>query len=140
MGPRVLAWHVVTSRRNGCASHSWRHTQGASPRGVETRCQSGPRSSERRTAANAGVVRTHEPYAEAVREGNSKVELNPLPRVNNGAEALGFAEIEAVVMVELDGTLATEVYYRVPWDEEHTLGARFCGPHWVELCGSTLVP
>lgn len=82
----------------------------------------------------------YEPYAEAVREGNSKVELNPLPRVNNGAEALGFAEIEAVVMVELDGTLATEVCYRVPWDEEHTLGARFCGPHWVELCGSTLVP
>lgn len=82
----------------------------------------------------------YEPYAEAVREGESKVHLDPFPSVNNGAEALGLAEVEAVVMVELDGTLATEVCYRVPWDEEHTLGARFRGPHWVELCGSTLVP
>jgi len=81
-----------------------------------------------------------EPYAEAVHEGELKVEDGAFPRVNNGAEALGLAEVEAVLVVELDGALATEVCYRVPWDEEHTLGARFRGPHWVELCGSTLVP
>lgn len=82
----------------------------------------------------------YEPYAEAVREGGLKAEVDALPRVNNSAEALGLAEVEAVLVVELDGALATEVCYRVPWDEEHTLGARFRGPHWVELCGSTLVP
>jgi len=29
-----------------------------------------------------------------------------------------------------------EVAYRVPWDEEHTLGARLAGGALVELCGS----
>ena len=82
----------------------------------------------------------YEPYAEAVQQGDPKVEDGAFPRVNNGAEALGHAEVEAVLVVELDGALATEVCYRVPWDEEHTLGARFRGSHWVELCGSTLVP
>jgi hypothetical protein len=82
----------------------------------------------------------YEPYAEAVREGELKVEDGTFPRVQNGAAALSLAEVEAVLVVELDGALATEVCYRVPWDEEHTLGARFRGPDWVELCGSTLVP
>jgi hypothetical protein len=86
------------------------------------------------------LIEHYEPYAEAVREEESKVDVGALPRVNSGAEALGLAEVEAVVVVDLDGALATEVCYRVPWDEEHTLGARFRGPCWVELCGSTLVP
>jgi hypothetical protein len=80
----------------------------------------------------------YEPYAEAARQG--ELESSTFPHVNNGAGALGLAEVEAVVVVELDGKLATEVCYRVPWDEEHTLGARFRGTNWVELCGSTLVP
>lgn len=82
----------------------------------------------------------YEPYAEAVREGELKVDDVAFPQVRNGDEALGLAEVEAFLIVELDGTLATEVCYRVPWDEEHTLGARFRGHDWVELCGSTLVP
>lgn len=82
----------------------------------------------------------YEPYAEAVQQGNLEVEHGAFPRVNTGTDALGLAEIEAILIVELDGALATEVCYRVPWDEEHTLGARFRGSHWVELCGSTPVP
>jgi hypothetical protein len=82
----------------------------------------------------------YKPYAEAAQEGDLELEGGAFPRVNNGVEALGLAEVEAVLVVELDGALATEVCYRVPWDEEHTLGARFRGPQWVELCGSTLVP
>lgn len=50
------------------------------------------------------------------------------------------AKLEVVLVVELDGELATELCYKVPWDEEHTLGARFRGTQWIELCGSTLVP
>lgn len=80
----------------------------------------------------------YEPYAEAARQG--EIEASGFPQVHNGSEALGMAEVEAVVVVELDRSLATEVCYRVPWDEEHTLGARFRGRNWVELCGSTLVP
>ena len=80
----------------------------------------------------------YEPYAESARQ--SEIEANGFPQVRNGGEALVIAEVEAVVVAELDGALATEVCYRVPWDEEHTLGARFRGPDWIELCGSTLVP
>jgi hypothetical protein len=80
----------------------------------------------------------HEPYAEAVQDG--ELAAGKVPKVNDGVEALALAEVDAVVVIELDGALATEVCYRVPWDEEHTLGARFRGPQWVELCGSTLVP
>ena len=82
----------------------------------------------------------YQPYAEALREGEADVDARDFPKVSNGAEALALAEVEAVLVVNLDGALATEVCYRVPWDEEHTLGARFRGPHWIELCGSTLVP
>jgi hypothetical protein len=82
----------------------------------------------------------YEPYAEEVRQGGLKAEHGSFPEVKSGVEALGQAAIQAILIVELDGALATEVCYRVPWDEEHTLGARFRGAHWVELCGSTLVP
>ena len=82
----------------------------------------------------------YEPYAEAHREGLVEVSGGAFPTVAGPAEALRLAEPEAVAIVELDGELATELCYRVPWDEEHTLGARFRGHHWIELCGSTLVP
>ena len=82
----------------------------------------------------------YEPYAEAAREGELELQDGELPEVAGPTEALELAEPEAVAIIELDGELATEVCYRVPWDEEHTLGARFRGHMWVELCGSTLVP
>jgi hypothetical protein len=43
-------------------------------------------------------------------------------------------------VITLDGELAVELGYRVGWDEEHTLGARFRGDEPVELCGSVLEP
>lgn len=82
----------------------------------------------------------YEPYAEAVQEGHLRVQDGVSPKLSGVAEAFALAEPEAVLIVELDGELATEVCYRVPWDEEHTLGARFRGRNWVELCGSTLIP
>ena len=81
-----------------------------------------------------------QPYAEAVKLVELRIEGSSFPQVSNAVEALRLAEVEAVVMVELDGVLVTEVCYRVPWDPEHTLGARFRGLDWIELCGSTLVP
>lgn len=82
----------------------------------------------------------HLPYAEAFQRGRLRLEDGPFPAMPDANQALALAEVEAVVIVELDDQLATEVCYRVPWDEEHTLGARFRGPRWIELCGSTLVP
>jgi hypothetical protein len=43
-------------------------------------------------------------------------------------------------VITLDGELTVELGYRVDWDEEHTLGARFRGDEPVELCGSVLEP
>jgi hypothetical protein len=43
-------------------------------------------------------------------------------------------------VITLDGELTVELGYRVAWDEEHTLGARFRGGEPVELCGSVLEP
>ncbi len=80
------------------------------------------------------------PYAEAVREGRMEPMDNGFPVVSGPEDALRLAEPEAVLIIDLDGQLAAELCYRVPWDEEHTLGARFRGDRWVELCGSTLVP
>ena len=75
-----------------------------------------------------------------MRQGELQAQEGEFPDVAGPDEALQRAEPEAVVVVALDGQIATEVCYRVPWDEEHTLGARFRGPRWIELCGSTLVP
>jgi hypothetical protein len=43
-------------------------------------------------------------------------------------------------VVTLDHELTVEIGYRVPWDEEHTLGARLRQGRLVELCGSVLEP
>jgi hypothetical protein len=55
----------------------------------------------------------YEPYAEAVHEGELEADNAAFPRPQSGAAALGLAEVEAVLVVELDGALATEVCYRV---------------------------
>ncbi|MFY8116790.1 MAG: DUF6985 domain-containing protein [Roseateles sp.] len=82
----------------------------------------------------------YQPYAEAFKRGRLTLEDGPFPALADANEALALAEIEAVVIMELDGELATEICYSVPWDEEHILGARFRGPSWIELCGSTAMP
>ncbi len=43
-------------------------------------------------------------------------------------------------VITLDDQLTVELGYRVEWDEEHTLGARFRGTEAVELCGAVLEP
>lgn len=45
-----------------------------------------------------------------------------------------------VAVVRLDGRHVLEVAYRVPWDDEHTLGAHFADGVLVELNGSILLP
>lgn len=45
-----------------------------------------------------------------------------------------------VAVTPLDDTLGTELGYTTTWDDEHTLGARFRGEQFIELCGSVLPP
>jgi len=82
----------------------------------------------------------HASCAEAIRDGRLEPTDGKLHELQSPVDALREAKLEAVLVVELDGELATELCYKVPWDEEHTLGARFRGTQWIELCGSTLVP
>ena len=83
-----------------------------------------------------------EPYAEAGDDadgaGNGDGAATPPP--GDAGEALRQARLLAVVIAPLDGQPSTELCLSVPWDEDHTLGARFRAGQWVELCGSTLVP
>ena len=45
-----------------------------------------------------------------------------------------------VAVIRLDPRLVLEFGYRVPWDEEHTLGARVSEGKLIELNGSVLEP
>ena len=65
-------------------------------------------------------------------------EADPCPA--SPAEALVAARLVAVVIAPVDGAIATEFCLTVPWDVEHTLGARLRDGEWLELNGSTLVP
>jgi len=82
----------------------------------------------------------YEPYAEAAQEGHLNPDSEQFPDISGPAQALAQARPEAVVIVSIDGEIAAEVCYTVPWDEEHIVGARFRGSRWIELCGSTLLP
>lgn len=82
----------------------------------------------------------YEPYAEAVSEGHLTPKSGRFAEIASPAQAFAQAQPEAVAIVLLDGEIAAEVCYNVPWDEEHIVGARFRGSQWIELCGSTLIP
>lgn len=45
-----------------------------------------------------------------------------------------------VAVIRLDHRLVLEFGYRVPWDEEHTLGARLIEERLIELNGSVVEP
>ncbi len=82
----------------------------------------------------------YESCVEAIRDGHLEPTDGKFHALESPVDALREAKLEAVLVVELDGELATELCYSVPWDEEHTLGARFRGTQWIELCGCTRVP
>ncbi len=56
------------------------------------------------------------------------------------APVLAGAVPTSVAVVSVDRTATIELALRVPWDEEHTLGARIVGGSLTELNGSILEP
>jgi hypothetical protein len=82
----------------------------------------------------------YSPYAEAVAAGELDPPSSGLPPIDAPAAVWPHTTLEFVQVAPLDGVLTVEIGYRVAWDEEHTLGARFRGGKLFELCGSVLAP
>jgi hypothetical protein len=80
------------------------------------------------------------PYAEAVAAGELAPPSPALPPLDTPSSVWPHATLEFVQVTPLDGVLTVEIGYRVAWDEEHTLGARFRDGKLLELCGSVLAP
>lgn len=82
----------------------------------------------------------YSPYAEAVENGEAEPPEEGLPNIQSADDIWPFATIEFVQVMPLDGELTVEIGYRVDWDDEHTLGARWCNGQLIELNGSVLPP
>ena len=82
----------------------------------------------------------YSPYAEAVSAGEEDPPSSGLPHIEAPSAVWVHTTLEYVAVTSLDGILTVEIGYRVAWDEEHTLGARFQGGQLLELCGSVLAP
>jgi hypothetical protein len=81
-----------------------------------------------------GLFEHYAPYKEAVDAG---IETgSPCPSVPN-PEAVWQYTTPVHVLIEPQGSiLKVEIAFRVAWDEEHTVGARFRDWRFVELNGS----
>ena len=81
-----------------------------------------------------------EPYAEAIRAGEAAPPGSRPPRIERPADVWPHTKVEFVQVTPLGGRLTVEIGYRVAWDEEHTLGARFRDDKLLELNGSVGTP
>lgn len=80
------------------------------------------------------------PYAEAVVAGEFSPPVDGLPNIDAPEFVWPHVTAIHVSVTPMEGVLTVEVGYRVAWDDEHTLGARFQKGRFVELCGSVLAP
>lgn len=93
-----------------------------------------------RSAIERELFEHYTPYAESVAAGELEPPSSGLPRIDGPSSVWPHVEIEFVQVTPLDRVLTVEIGYRVTWDEEHTLGARFRDGQLLELCGSVLAP
>ncbi|MCB1932405.1 MAG: hypothetical protein KDI45_08025 [Candidatus Accumulibacter sp.] len=82
----------------------------------------------------------YQPYAEALADDDSPADGCPATPLARASEVWPLVTLVYVAVTPLDDALTTELGYMTSWDEEHTLGARFQGDSFVELCGSVLPP
>ena len=93
-----------------------------------------------RPAIGRALFEHYSPYAEAVSAGEAEPPVSGLPAITDPSAVWSHTTVEFIQVTPLDGQLTVEIGYRVDWDEEHTLGARFREGQLVEVCGSVLVP
>ena len=90
-------------------------------------------------AIETALYEHYEPYAESLAAGEMQAAGEPLP-ITSPAEVWPHVSLEYISITPLGGALTTELGYTTAWDEEHTLGVRFQGSTFLELCGSVLRP
>jgi len=93
-----------------------------------------------RRVIETALYEHYEPYAESVAAGEIQATDESLPSIDSPADVWAHVSLEYICVIPLDGSLTTELGYVAAWDEEHTLGARFQGRTFIELCGSVLRP
>lgn len=93
-----------------------------------------------RPSIEQALYEHYSPYAEAIAAGESEPPQDGLPRIDEPSAVWPHTNAEFVQVTPLGGALTVEIGYRVGWDEEHTLGARFQNGQFLELCGSVLAP
>jgi hypothetical protein len=82
----------------------------------------------------SGLLEHYAPYKEAVDSGEQIG--SPCPNISN-PEAVWPYVLPAHILIEpLERVPTVEIAFRVAWDEEHLLGARFQDWQFIELNGS----
>ncbi|HEX3123770.1 MAG TPA: hypothetical protein VHQ21_10770 [Rhodanobacteraceae bacterium] len=93
-----------------------------------------------RSAIETALFEHYEPYAESLAMGEIEAAEESMPCIALPAAVWAHVCLQYICVAPLGGSLTTELGYATAWDEEHTLGARFQGSTFVELCGSVLRP
>jgi hypothetical protein len=93
-----------------------------------------------RGAIETALFEHYEPYAESLATGETQATNESLPSITSPAGVWPHVSLAYISVTPLGGSLTTELGYTTAWDDEHTLGARFQGNTFIELCGSVLPP
>ncbi len=76
------------------------------------------------------------PYAEAYTRDMLVDFVRPFPQVLNVEQIWSHVYATYILIEPMGGIMTVEIVYRVEWDEEHLIGARFQDSCFLELCGS----
>jgi len=79
-----------------------------------------------------------EPYADAIGAGEYPDPSESVRNIKSANDALSCAKLQFITIGPMGDSMMTELGYDTEWDEEHTLGIRYRGGEFLELCGSTL--
>jgi hypothetical protein len=90
-----------------------------------------------RPAIERALFEHYEPYAEGVGSVGGEPPED-LPRLRGPADVWAHVSLVRLLIEPLGGVETVELAYRVAWDPEHTLGARFQRWALTELNGSVL--
>ena len=77
-------------------------------------------------------------YSEVIAQGKLKHPIDPLPAIEKPSDIWSHISWVNASVILLNGNLLTELSFTVPWDNEHTLGARFEAGEFIELNGSVI--